>query len=572
MLRNYVGLSCTPHDPAIAIVNSRGEVVFAEAIERYLQTKRAWNILPDNMLQVKKLLEEYCEDRSDLVISTTWTKKAVRFIRLFHPILERHLKKHTPPNIYLQVYNLIHGLIASTEQVGNNLTLWYHEISSDSRVIKRSYDHHLTHAAAACYSSPFAEAVCAVVDGFGEGSSTAFFHFKNGMITRLSKIKPSRKAGSSLGTFYTSLCWACGFNPIIGEQWKVMGLAPYGKLDQNIYQLLHSILQVKNCNLIGSPNLKSQLLKLFELRRAPNESPFKSANLAFTGQRVFCEIFQELLNDLYDLKISENLVLSGGCALNSSWNGKILERTPFKNLYIFCAPEDDGNAVGAALLAYYEDNPPQPAPAQLLLPYLGERISQDTLKNLQKFGNMRSTLPEGKSIHDRAAELIAEGKIVGWIQGRAEFGPRALGNRSILADPRDPNIKEKMNATVKFREMFRPFAPSILHEHGHEYFRNYQESPYMERAISFRKEVKEKVPGVVHVDGTGRLQTVKRHWNEKFYDLITSFREITGIPLVLNTSFNVMGKPIIHSVEDAIAVFFTTGLDALVIEDWLFEK
>ncbi|GAG17086.1 unnamed protein product, partial [marine sediment metagenome] len=121
-------------------------------------------------------------------------------------------------------------------------------------------------------------------------------------------------------------------------------------------------------------------------------------------------------------------------------------------------------------------------------------------------------------------------------------------------------------------EMFRPFAPSILHEHGHEYFRNYQESPYMERAISFRKEVKEKVPGVVHVDGTGRIQTVKRHWNEKFYDLITAFRKITGIPLIINTSFNVMGKPIIHSVEDAIAVFFTTGLDALVIEDWLFEK
>lgn len=571
-MRNYVGLACTPHDPGIAIVDSRGKVVFAEAIERNLQAKRAWNVPPDNMLRVKKLLEDYCEEGADLVITTTWTRKAFRSIRLFRPFLKRYVKKHTHPVIYLMVHNLIHGLAASREQLGNNLILWYHEISPNSKVIRKFYDHHLTHAAAACFCSPFSEAVCAVVDGFGEGSSTAFFRYKNGLITRLSNIKPSRKVGASLGGFYSSLCWACGFHPIKGEQWKVMGLAPYGKFDPSIYQLLRSMLKVKNCKLVGSSDLKLQLSKLFERKRALSESPFKSADLAFTGQKVFCEIFQELLSDLYDLRISENLVLTGGCALNSSWNGKILERIPFKNLYVFFAPGDDGNAVGAALLEYYKDNPIQSAPAQIVLPYLGERISQDALESLQKFGNMRSTLPKRKSIHIRAAELIAEGKIVGWIQGRAEFGPRALGNRSILADPRDPNIKKRLNATVKQREMFRPYAPSILHEHGHEYFENYQESPYMERALCFREEVKKKVPGVVHVDGTGRLQTVKRDWNEKFYNLITAFKEITGIPLVLNTSFNVMGKPIVHSVEDAIAVFFTTGLDALVIENQLFEK
>lgn len=171
-----------------------------------------------------------------------------------------------------------------------------------------------------------------------------------------------------------------------------------------------------------------------------------------------------------------------------------------------------------------------------------------------------------------AAEALASGAIVGWVQGRAEFGPRALGNRSILADPRDPAMKDRINALVKFREEYRPFAPAILDRYGDEYFEDYQESPYMERALRFRKEVADRVPAVVHADGTGRVQTVKREWNERFYELIAAFYGLTGIPLVLNTSFNIMGKPIIHSVEDALGLFYTTGMDVLVIEDYLLEK
>jgi carbamoyltransferase len=161
---------------------------------------------------------------------------------------------------------------------------------------------------------------------------------------------------------------------------------------------------------------------------------------------------------------------------------------------------------------------------------------------------------------------------VGWVQGRAEFGPRALGNRSILADPRDPQMKDRINARVKFREEYRPFAPSILHEHGPAYFRDYQESPYMERTLAFLPEAEAKVPAVVHVDRTGRLQTVKKEWNPRYHELISCFHQRTGVPLILNTSFNVMGKPIIHTVEDALAVFFTCGIDVLVIEDLVFLK
>ena len=176
------------------------------------------------------------------------------------------------------------------------------------------------------------------------------------------------------------------------------------------------------------------------------------------------------------------------------------------------------------------------------------------------------------SICEHAASMLAAGKLVGWVQGKAEFGPRALGNRSILADPRPAEMKDRINARVKMREPFRPFAPSILHEYGDEYFESYRESPYMERTLRFRDEVVSKVPAVVHVNGTGRLQTVKREWNPRYFKLIEAFHAITGVPLVLNTSFNIMGKPIIHSVEDAIALFHTSGLGALVIEDYLITK
>jgi carbamoyltransferase len=176
------------------------------------------------------------------------------------------------------------------------------------------------------------------------------------------------------------------------------------------------------------------------------------------------------------------------------------------------------------------------------------------------------------TIAAETAKLLADGKLVGWVQGRAEFGPRALGNRSILADPRPADMKDKINSLVKFREEFRPFAPSILDEFGSEYFENYQVTPYMDRTLGFKETAREKVPAIVHVNATGRLQSVRREWNERYYDLIHEFYKLTGVPMLLNTSFNIMGKPIIHSVEDAVGLFFTTGLDALVIEDCLIEK
>lgn len=578
---NYIGLACTGHDNALAIVNSKGEVVFAEATERHLQNKRAISAVPDDLLRVGKLIEKYCESDADLVIAKTWSEKAIPLLLQEYNEMGEYLellqlREKTPEMDFMQrrlhdYRHILKFFAALVEQAGTHLEYVARTgfgLRSSRKVKMRQYDHHLTHAAAACFTSPFEEAACAIIDGFGEGASCAFFTYKNGKLNEFRRGIGNMKW--SLGSFYVTLTALCGFVHWKGEEWKVMGLAPYGKLDPKIYDLMRRHLKVEGFNIV-SP-LDSALMELYKYARRPGQSALELADIAYTGQQVFSELMRELLQNLYKETKCKNLALGGGCALNSSWNGKILDQTDFKSLHVFAAPADDGNALGAAQLAYREDYPETESRREILPPYLGSEMAKEALENLRKLSRIPKLEVVEDSIAKRAAELLAQGKIIGWIQGRAEFGPRALGNRSILADPRPADMKEKINALIKFREEFRPFAPSILHEHGEEYFLHYQESPYMERTLTFREEVRDKVPAVVHVDGTGRLQTVREEWNPRYYRLIKEFFKLTGIPIILNTSYNIMGKPIIHSVEDAISVFYTTGLDALVIEDILIEK
>jgi len=409
-----------------------------------------------------------------------------------------------------------------------------------------------------------------VVDGYGEGGSIDYYHYKDGKIKLIKKVR----GVASLGLLYATCTIFCGFDPMKGEEWKVMGLAPYGKLDEDLYEAFKALIQVKGLEIKYSSkeNVKNLITKLASVGSSKEAFPLRAANIAYTTQLIYSEVMTELLNNFYELGLSDNLILGGGCALNSAYNGQISEKTKFKNLYVPSAPADDGNAIGSALLSYYKDHPHQTRTPKIQSPYLGSSISKLSLARLQEFGKFNKLRHLPQKIHQEAAALLAQGKLLGWVQGRAEFGPRALGNRSILADPRPADMKDKINSLVKFREEFRPFAPAILHEFGEEYFENYQESPYMERTLKFRQEVIDRVPAVVHIDRTGRLQSVKKEWNERFYELIQAFYDLTGVPILLNTSFNVMGKPIIHSVEDAIVVFFTTGLDALVIEDYIIEK
>jgi carbamoyltransferase len=564
--RNYLGLACTFHDPALAIVNGSGDVVFAEGVERSLQFKRAFQCAADAYPRIASLIEEYCDPDADLVLSRSWGYWHYLHIWIDTWLTANfdwiHPKRNWNREHFYRDIGRGRQHVSSFHLAGVNAQYIADCSKPTRRVFRKDWNHHLSHAAAACYSSPFTDAVCAIIDGFGQYTSTGYYRYANGRVTKL----PGRQQSwNSLGTYYEFLCRACGFDGDTGEEWKVMGLAPTGRFDEKAYDLLRRTVRVDGLRLVG----------LVDLYRCPLWSKphnIPREDLAFTGQQFFEECMTQLLKNLRALGGSDNLVLGGGCALNSSYNGLLLEQTGYRNLYVFCAPADDGNAVGAALLSYHRDHPGQPPRAAVQSPYLGSRCGGEALDNLIRFSPPGRVTHHPGQIHEVAADLLASGAIIGWVQGRAEFGPRALGNRSILADARDPNMKDKINGRVKFREEFRPFAPSILHEFGPEYFENYQESPYMERTLRFRPEVHDRVPAVVHLNGTGRLQTVKREWNEKYYDLISAFYRKTNIPLLLNTSCNVMGKPIIHSVEDAVAVLHTTGLDALIIDDYLVRK
>lgn len=592
--RNYIGLACTFHDPALAIVNSQGTVVFAEAAERSLQDKRAINCPPDHAIRIANLIHEYVERDAEIVLAKSWSFPFARYY-------QKHARRlgwlqwlrdvfrldapHTPRPLDFS-RSVCEAMVQSLNHAGWNLRFQLAAnhayggprianskpakadratvLSGFGRIQEKAYDHHRTHAAAAAYSSGMSDATVAVIDGWGEGGATAFFRYQDG---RLHELPKTRTPGSNIGFFYEMLCYMCGFDPLKGEEWKVMGLAAYGKRNETMYQFYRSLLTIDGLHIRRSRGRGPWRPEFLELVRRIDR-----ADVAHTGQIVFEEWVCELLTNLHKACPHDRLILSGGCGLNSSCNGKILENTPFHQLHVFCAPADDGNAVGAALLAFYDDHPNAAAPQQLMLPYLGSRLSTESLTMLERFGQGMTMRRCPNDVCQQTAKLLADGKIIGWAQGRAEFGPRALGNRSILADPRQPEIKAVLNDRVKFREEFRPFAPSILHEYGPEYFENYAESPYMERTLRFRQEVINRVPGVVHVDGTGRLQSVKEDWNARYYHLIREFHSLTGVPLLVNTSFNVMGKPIIHSVEDAVSVLMTSGLDAIVLEDLIIEK
>ncbi|GAB6067726.1 carbamoyltransferase [Methylothermus subterraneus] len=570
----YIGLCTTYHDPAIAIVDEEGSVAFAEATERCLQFKRGLNCPPDPLPHVTAWLKRYLDPKAEWVIAANWSLH-----RPWYEHTSRWLGYFSPPGLiaqgyrdratFLEKYKLFHMLAcqnASLALGGVNLVRQASEHFPNTRLSFRHFDHHDCHAALACFSSPFAEAACLILDSYGERGSLAAYRYQDG---KLERIHVGRGI-ASLGFFYMWLTELCGFDWLAGEEWKVMGLAAYGQADAALLKLLRRMLWVEGLDLRQDLNAILKSLPEFEARRRkPGEPALKVADLARTGQEFFTELVCQLAANLHAQAPSRNLVLSGGCALNSSCNGRLLQQTPFKALHVPYAPADDGTALGAALLAWRQDH--QRLPPTCASPYLGRALEAAELARLCAFSGLKY-YRLAQTLEQTVAAYLARGHVVGWVQGRAEFGPRALGNRSILADPRDPAMKDRINAQVKFREEFRPFAPAILDEYGPEYFQNYQTSPYMERALRFRPEAQAKVPAVVHADGTGRVQSVRREWNPRFHRLLSAFHRQTGVPVLLNTSFNLMGKPILDRVEDAVATFMSCGLDLLVLEEYLFLK
>lgn len=578
----------TWHDPALAIAD--GERLFAEAIERHTQCKRGIEMTRPwySWRAVKEFLGRngaWPVADADVLAISSWTRPTVGSMSqlLDNPSL----------------HPIIALLAGSTllEPVSTNLLGWTLRghaprpfklpdaegpgllPANGTRWQAKTLGHQLAHAANAVYTSPFDECVVMIVDGFGEGTALTFFHFADNRFELLAEARP----GVSLGFLYGLVTQFCGFNPYEGEEWKVMGLAAFGEFRQEIYDFFRRRIAVDGLTVEFRPPAGRkaafdtaawrELETLVGGFRAPGgDDVLAAADLAHNFQRLFADVLVELAAGAAALGLSQNLAYAGDCALNSAANGRILAETGFTALHVPCAPADDGNALGAVLYERHllrgEPRPPGP-----VTPYLGSRIDEERLDRMLKLGRLpHRRLADPAALADEVADRLAAGRIVAWVQGRAEFGPRALGNRSILADPRSPEMKDRINREVKFREMYRPLAPAILEEHVDEYFEAAQPSYYMERTLKYRPQARDRVPAVVHRNGTGRLQTVGKEWNPRFRGLLEAFHRKTGVPILMNTSFNVMGKPIVHSPEDAIAVFFSTGLDDLVIHDALIEK
>ena len=459
----------------------------------------------------------------------------------------------------------------------------------DEREIKASFvniEHHRSHLASAYFASPFEEAALLSIDGFGDFTSTMLGLGKGNDIRILEKVTYPH----SIGIFYTTMTQFLGF-PHYGDEYKVMGLAPYGEpkyVDQlkdvirtndrglfelNMKYFKHGKEGVSMSWEGGSPHIEAifseELEKLFwPARQRGEELEQKHKDLAASVQRWTEDIIFHILNRLHHLTGMENLCVAGGVAQNSVANGKMIAQTPFQQLYIPSAGHDAGTAFGAALDLYHEVLG-MDSREPVYNAYTGSHFTNGEIgKVLEEKGVSFRELDDAALIEEVSSRLV-DGAVVGWFQGRAEFGPRALGHRSILVDPRRSDAKDLLNEKIKRRESFRPFAPSILQEYVGEYFEQTDRVPFMEKVFPIRKEKQVEIPAVTHVDGTGRLQTVMK--GDKYYDLIERFRQKTGVPILLNTSFN-ENEPIVNTPEEALDCYLRTKMDVLVLENCLISR
>lgn len=442
-------------------------------------------------------------------------------------------------------------------------------------------DHHKAHAGL-FFVSPFERAAILTSDGRGEHDTVTFCVGESNTIKEIKRmIYPT-----SLGMLYGTVTQFLGYRRD-SDEWKVMALYSFyvGKGENPYLPKMRDLVRILpegefelDLNYFGYylydfPTWYSSKFvdKFGPPRKKEEEITERHYQIAHALQVIFEEIMVHQLNWLYEKTKLPNLVVSGGAMMNSVFNGQITQKTPFERVFVSPCPDDSGTSIGAATY-FYNHISGKTNRTEMVHNYYGPCYSSDEIKNeLDKY-KLKYRYIEG--IETFTAEKLSEGKIIGWFQGKMEFGQRALGNRSILADPRDPRMKDKVNASIKYREAFRPFAPAILQEYVEEYFElvGSKEVRFMEKVYPVRKEKQHLIPAVVHVDGTGRLQTVEKESNSLFYNLIDEFKKITGIPIILNTSFNLNGEPIVCSPSDAIRTFYSCGLDILVMGNAVIEK
>jgi len=444
----------------------------------------------------------------------------------------------------------------------------YRRIFAAGKARFRYVDHHLAHALSSYAYSGFDDAAVVVMDGRGAWEATSIWHGHGGRLDHVLTLDWP----DSLGLFYAQFTGFLGFVPN-SDEWKVMGLAPYGQpgIDLSAYiSPGDSPYRVHAKPLVGDGvGFRHFAPRLGAPREPESDISEHHKNVAFAVQDA-CELAMTSVVKLALQKTkSKNLCLAGGVALNSKANGKIAAMGLVEQMFVQPAASDDGVALGAALAPYSDGNGKLPTKA-MRHGYWGPAFDDHAVEKALQTYKIRYTRLSDPA--RTAAQLLSEGKILGWFEGRMEFGPRALGSRSIVADPRDPEMNAKVNNAVKFREWWRPFAPSFKKEAAPEYLESAYDSPFMILTAQVRPEKRNVIPSVTHVDGSARPQTVEREINPLYYRLIDEFGKITGVPVIMNTSFNLRGEAIVHTPTDALRTFFSSGMDALAIGSFLVEK
>ncbi len=564
-----LGISCYYHDSAAALLKD-GHVIAAVEEERFSRKK-----FDD---EFPKMAIEWCLKEAGIkpnqIDSVAFYDKSVlKFERLLD-------------NYIAVAPRGLHSFL-------DIIPKWLHKRLWVKNEIKKSLkgfkgdiifpEHHMSHAAHAFYTSPFEESAILTIDGVGEWSTTSLGYAKNNSVILTNDIRWPH----SLGLFYSAFTYFLGFKVNEGE-YKLMGLSSYGT--PKYYDLiLDNIIDLKDDGSIHL-NMKyfaftydkvmtnKKFSELFGI--SPKTKDEKTLQIHFdigaSAQKVLEDVILKMVNHVYEKTKMKNLCIGGGVALNGVANYKILKESLFDNIHIPPSPGDAGSAVGAAQYLYYiyHKNSKNISKDNVDLinenVYVGPSFSDTEITQFLDSKNIPYESFDRESLLKKTAQLIADGKIVGWYQGKMEWGPRALGNRSILADPRREDMKDILNAKIKHRESFRPFAPSILEEYASDYFDIDIPSPYMLMVAPVKKP--EQIPAVTHVDGTGRLQTVSKKSNPLYYDLINEFYKITKVPVIINTSMNVMGEPIVNTPEQAYQMIVKTDMDCIVMGNNLVRK
>lgn len=585
---NILGISAFYHDSAAALVKD-GKIIAAAQEERFTRIKHD-SAFPVNA--IKFCLEYGTITAGEIDYVAFYEKPFVKFERIletyisYAPIGIKSFMKAVP--LWLRQKLWIKDIIK--EEIGYHGKIIFPE-------------HHESHAASAFYPSSFQEAAFLTMDGVGEWTTTSYGVGKDNTVEIIAELKFPH----SLGLLYSAFTYYIGFKVNSGE-YKVMGLAPYGE-PKYVDKILSELIDLKDdgsfklnmnyfnyCAGLTMTNEKFNQLFGEKPRKPESKLTQRDMDIARSVQDVTEEIMLRMARNVHKETGQKNLCLAGGVALNCVGNGKILREGPFQNIWIQPAAGDSGGAIGAALFTWYEylENPRKADGKKdyQKASYLGPEYKNDQIEAFLKRREIPHKVLSDEEIPEIIADLIADEKVVGWFQGRMEFGPRALGARSILGDARSPKMQEVMNLKIKFRESFRPFAPSVIKEKASDFFDINIESPYMLLVAPVKegirremteeekklfgvdklKIIRSRVPAVTHIDYSARIQTVSEEDNPLYYRTIKAFYEKTGCPVIINTSFNVRGEPIVCTPDEAYICFMRTNMDYLIMGNCLLNK